>query len=184
LRVTKRRQASSEQAWATAKTLCRLSAWQVEMAQALGMNPRTLPRLRPTAEQRWKLPVGAFIEVCYRKRFGAPSGDDLAARRPSHRPSAQSREQGRAAQEQAALLVSYLTNLSDDLARWLQHGTIPPGVLTEVRGELRDIVHALDTGASVPQLPAISVPPNGERAAPGRRGRGRPFGGGDDDPPF
>jgi hypothetical protein len=184
LRVTKRRQASSEQAWATAKTLCRLSAWQVEMAQALGMNPRTLPRLRPTAEQRWKLPVGAFIEVCYRKRFGAPSGDDLAARRPSHRPSAESREQGRAAQEQAAHLVSYLTNLSDDLARWLQHGTIPPEVLTEVRGELRDIVHALDTGASIPELPAISVPPNGERAAPGRRGRGRPFGDDDDDPPF
>ena len=126
--------------------------------------------------------MGAFIEVCYRKRFGAPSGDDLAARRPSHRPSAESREQGRAAQKQAAHLVSYLTNLSDDLARWLQHGTIPPEVLTEVRGELRDIVHALDTGASVPELPAISVPPSWERAAPGRRGRGRPFG--DDDPPF
>jgi hypothetical protein len=107
LRVTKRRQASSEQAWATAKTLCRLSARQVEMAQALGMNPR-----------------------------------------------------------------------------WLQHGTIPPEVLTEVRDELRDIVHALDTGAAIPELPAISVPPDRERAAPGRRGRGLPFGDDDDDPPF
>lgn len=90
--MTKRRQASSEQAWATAKTLCRLSARQVEMAQALGMNPR-----------------------------------------------------------------------------WLQHGTIPPEVLTEVRDEVRDIVHALDTGAAIPELPAISVPPDRERAAPGRR---------------
>lgn len=115
--MTERRQASSEQAWATTKTLCRLSARQVEMAQALGMNPRTLPRLRPTAEQRWKLPVGAFIEACYRKRFDARSGDDLAARRPSHRSSAESREQGRAAQEQAAHLVCCLTNLSDDLRR-------------------------------------------------------------------
>ena len=179
--MTKQRQTSSEQAWATAKALCRLSARQVEMAQALGMNPRKLPRLRPTAEQRWKLPVGAFIEACYRKRFSAPSGDDLAARRPSHRSSAESREQGGAAPEQAAHLVCYLTNLADDLARWLQHGTIPPAVLAEVRDELRDIAHALDTGVPVPELPAISLPPDRGRAAPGRRGRGRQFGDEDDD---
>lgn len=182
--MTKRRQASSEQAWATAKALCRLSARQVEMARALGMNPRTLPRLRPTSEQRWKLPVGAFIEACYRKRFDAPSGDDLAARRPSRRSSAESREQGPPAQQQAAHLVCYLTNLADDLVRWLQHGTIPPEVLTQVRDELRDIAHALDTGISVQELPAISVPPDRKRAAPRRWGRGQPFDDDDGDPPF
>lgn len=40
------------------------------MAQALGMNPRKLPGLRPTPEQTWKQPVREFIEECYRKRFG------------------------------------------------------------------------------------------------------------------
>lgn len=39
-------------------------------ARRLGMNPKKLPGLRPSSQQRWKLPVGAFIEECYRKRFG------------------------------------------------------------------------------------------------------------------
>lgn len=51
------------------------NARQVEMARALGMNPRKLPRLRPSAQQRWKLPVGALIEACYPQRFGGPPKD-------------------------------------------------------------------------------------------------------------
>src|SRR2546427_11056222 len=34
-----------------------------------------LPDLRPTPQQRWKLPVSAFIEECYRKRFGGDARD-------------------------------------------------------------------------------------------------------------
>lgn len=45
------------------------------MARALGMNPRKLPRLRPSRPQRWKLPVGEFIEESYRKRFGGGPSD-------------------------------------------------------------------------------------------------------------
>jgi len=64
-----------EEAWRNAKKICHLNAQQVEMARALGMNPKKLPRLRPSPQQRWKLPVGEFIEACYWKRFG---GNPLA----------------------------------------------------------------------------------------------------------
>ena len=63
------RRAHDEEAWTNAKKTCRLNARQTEMARALGMNPRKLPGLRPSPQQRWKLPVGEFIEECYRKRF-------------------------------------------------------------------------------------------------------------------
>ena len=69
------------EAWRNAKKICRLSARQVEMARALGMNPKKLPSLRPSPQQRWKLPVGEFIEACYWKRFG---GDPLD--RQPHKP--------------------------------------------------------------------------------------------------
>lgn len=61
--ATKRR-AHHEEAWTNAKEICQLTPRQVEMARALGMNPRKLPGLRPSPAQRWKLPVGEFIEEC------------------------------------------------------------------------------------------------------------------------
>ena len=66
----KRQEANNEAEWRNAKKLCRLSRRQVAMARALAMNPKKLPSLCPSTQQRWKLPVGAFIEECYRKRFG------------------------------------------------------------------------------------------------------------------
>src|SRR4029078_11777358 len=42
--------------WRNAKRICRLNARQIEMARALGMNPKKLPGLRPSPQQRWKLP--------------------------------------------------------------------------------------------------------------------------------
>lgn len=61
-----------DEKWAEAKRLCRLSTRQIEMAKALGMNPKKLPGLRPSKSQQWKAPVGQFIEECYAKRFGDP----------------------------------------------------------------------------------------------------------------
>ena len=55
------RRRAHDEAWTNAKKVCRLTARQVEMARALGMNPRTLLGLRPTPPQRWKRPVGKFI---------------------------------------------------------------------------------------------------------------------------
>ena len=73
--MANRRRAHDDEAWTTAKKICRLTARQVEMARMLGMNPKKLPGLRPSPHERWKLPVGEFIEECYRKRFGVDAGD-------------------------------------------------------------------------------------------------------------
>ena len=80
------RRAHDEAAWTIAKKICRLTARQIEMARALDMNPRKLPGLRPSPQQRWKLTVGEFIDERYRKRFGgdpSPTRKFLAASRAS-----------------------------------------------------------------------------------------------------
>ena len=44
------RRAHDEEAWTNVKKICRLTARQVEMARALGMNPRKLPGLRRSSK--------------------------------------------------------------------------------------------------------------------------------------
>ena len=73
--------ARSGKAWAEAKRACRLSQRQVAMAKRLGMNPKKLPGLRPSPSQRWKMPVGQFIEQLYRKRFGPDVRQEYPDRR-------------------------------------------------------------------------------------------------------
>ncbi|MBP1599657.1 MAG: hypothetical protein H6Q05_5034 [Acidobacteria bacterium] len=171
--LAKRQGAANEADWRNAKKLCRLSSRQMEMARALGMNPRKLPGLRPSPQQQWKLPVGAFIEECYRKRFGgAPDSDE------TRRPHGESRFHADDASElagepmrQVEDMVCYFVNLSDDLERWLVHGTIPPQVLTQVREELRGIANALEAGKSIPQMPEIPPPPAPGPARSARRGK-------------
>ena len=155
----------------------------------LGMNPKKLPGLRPTPEQRWKLPIGEFIEECYWRRFGGITRDNEtremkpASRTPSTpRADAHAPEAAPDPMWQAQNLICYLTNLADDLGQWLAQGPIAPEVLPQVGGELREIADALDTGAPIPQVPAIPVPPRETRAASPRRDRhARTF---DDDIPF
>ena len=69
--MAKKRRAHDEEAWTNAKKICRLTARQVEMARALGMNPKKLPGLRPSPQEKWKLPVGEFIEECPCRRQSA-----------------------------------------------------------------------------------------------------------------
>lgn len=111
-----------EEAWRNAKKVCRLNARQIEMARALGMNPNKLSGLRPSPQQRWKLPVGEFIEERYWKRFGGNTWDNESRepkpgspkpwtpREDAHAPGAV-----RDPTWQAQDLICYLTNLSDDL---------------------------------------------------------------------
>ncbi len=40
------------------------------MARELGMNPKKFGSLDNHRQERWKLPLGQFIEKCYLKRFG------------------------------------------------------------------------------------------------------------------
>lgn len=176
----------NDAAWSNAKKLCRLSRRQVEMARALGMNPKKLPGLRPSPQQRWKLPVGAFIEECYRRRFGGACKSD-GSRRPegenrSHRDEAL--EIAGEAKRQIEDLVCYLANLADDLEAWLANGRIPPELLAQVRKEFREIADALEAGTLIPQMPEIPVPPSPMSAQSGHRDRSEhPFDG-DDEIPF
>jgi hypothetical protein len=161
--MARKHRAHDDKAWTNAKKICRLTRRQVEMARALGMNPRKLPGLRPSPQQRWKLPVGEFIEECYRKRFG---GDPRDRHAPGPRlpPPVTNRdpdvpEPVRDHEYQLSDLACYLINLADDLQYWLSHGSIDPRVLGEVRDELKDIAKALDAGEPISPFPAISLPP-------------------------
>ena len=185
------RRAHDEDSWTNAKKICQLTARQVEMARALGMNPRNLPSLRPSPQQRWKLPVGEFIEERYHKRFGGarrdqdPHGPEPRSCTPSTGvPTSRTVGRGVVATDldadvpelvrepawQLSDLACYLINLADDLQRWLAHGSIDPEVLPQVREELREIATALDTGASISPVPAIPVPPRATRRGLSRRG--------------
>jgi hypothetical protein len=155
------------------------------------MNPRKLPRLRPSPQQRWKLPVGEFIEESYRKRFGdgprdqharggeprahKPSGADLDASAPEHLlrdPACQLSD-----------LACYLVNLADDLQRWAAHGSIDPELLPEIREELQAIAPALETGDPISPVPAIPLPPPAKATTLSRQaGQERAFD--DEDIPF
>ena len=126
------------------------------MARALGMNPKKLPGLRSSPQQRWKLPVGEFIEDRYWKRFGGNSFDlrphipalgspkQSGPQRDAHVP-----ERVRDAAGQAGDLVCYLMNLTDDLQKWLAQGAVAPDVLPQVIEELQRISGALNTGAPI-----------------------------------
>ena len=75
--MARKRRPYHEESWRKAQKICQINARQVEMARGLDMNPKKLPSLRPSPQQRWKLPVGEFIEACYWKRFGGDPLDHL-----------------------------------------------------------------------------------------------------------
>ena len=171
------RRAHDDEAWTNAKKICRLSARQVEMARALGMNPRKLPGLRPSPQERWKLPVGEFIEERYWKRFGGqprdhnPCGPEPSSRKPLNTDrDADVSERVRNPAWQLSDLVCYLMNLADDLQQWLEQGAAARDVPPQVSEELREIAKALDTGAPISPIPAIPLPPRSERHPVSRRG--------------
>jgi hypothetical protein len=171
--MAKKRRAHDEEPWMNARKICRLTDRQVEMARALGMNPKKLPGLRPSAQQRWKLPVGEFIEELHRKRFGgAPLGRRPHVLEPDSRQPASPQRGARApgrvtdvSRRQAEDLVCYFVNLADDLQKWLAHGTFDPEVLPQVIEELREIAGALESGAPIPAITEIPVPPRPTRRA-------------------
>lgn len=157
----KRKGAANETAWRDAKKVCRLSGRQVVMARSLGMNPKKLPGLRPSPQQRRKLPVGAFIEECYRKRFGgAPESDGSRwTKGESQSNTDDALERAGEQSGQVENLVCYLANLADDLQRWLVHGKIAPEVLAQICREFREIADAVEAGTVIPQMPEIPVLP-------------------------
>jgi hypothetical protein len=57
------------QLWIDARRRHHLSHAQIQMARELGMLPKSLDKLANGKPARWKLPLAAFIEERYRKRF-------------------------------------------------------------------------------------------------------------------
>jgi hypothetical protein len=63
------------QAWITARKRHHLSHAHVQMARELGMKPKTLGKIDNADQEPWKLPLPAFIESLYHKRFGKDRPD-------------------------------------------------------------------------------------------------------------
>ena len=137
------------------------------MAKQLGMNPKKLPGLRPSSSQRWKLPVGAFIEECYAKRFGdlekaflvPDSGDYLPA--PTQAKGAHGREVDHRGRRQASVaedLLVHLANLEDDIARELSAGRVNDETIRAITDDLHGVVSQLERGDPVFPMPELGLP--------------------------
>src|SRR6266446_246206 len=63
------------QPWIEARRKFHLSHAHVQMARELGMNPKKLGKLDNADQEPWKLPLPAFIESLYQKRFGKDRPD-------------------------------------------------------------------------------------------------------------
>ncbi len=63
------------QAWIDARKRHKLSHAHAQMARELGMNPRKLGKLDNHHQEPWKLPLPAFIDELYIKRFGKERPD-------------------------------------------------------------------------------------------------------------
>ena len=73
--MSRGRTPDSHQLWLDAGKRHRLSPEQVQMARELGLNPKKLGKLDNHRQEPWKLPLPAFIEQLYRKRFGKDRPD-------------------------------------------------------------------------------------------------------------
>ena len=63
------------QVWIDARKRHGLSHAHVQMARELGMNPKKIGKLDNDDQEPWKLPLTAFIEKLYLKRFGKTRPD-------------------------------------------------------------------------------------------------------------
>lgn len=75
---TKKRIPLKYQLWIDARKRHKLTHAQIQMARELGMNPRKFGSLDNHRQEKWKLPLGQFIEKCYLKRFGKLPSDVLS----------------------------------------------------------------------------------------------------------
>ena len=73
------RKARRLQEWIEARRRHNLSHAHVQMARELGLNPSKIGRLDHHYQERWKLPLPAFLEHLYQKRFGKLRPDVIAS---------------------------------------------------------------------------------------------------------
>jgi len=65
--------------WVEARKKHHLSHAQIQMARELGMKPKSLDKLANCKQQPWKLPLAAFIEERYYKRFKKSRPDNVTS---------------------------------------------------------------------------------------------------------
>lgn len=65
----KKRTPQKLQPWIVARKKHHLSHAHIQMARDLGMTPKSLDKLADCKNQSWKLPLIAYLETQYLKRF-------------------------------------------------------------------------------------------------------------------
>jgi hypothetical protein len=63
--------------WIEARRRFRLSHAHIQMARALGMNPKKFGKLANHRQEPWKAPLPVFFEDLYFRRFGKLRPDDV-----------------------------------------------------------------------------------------------------------
>ncbi len=94
----------AKDAWQEASRRHRLSPRRVEMARALGLNPKKLGSIDNHRQEPWKAPLPEFIQHLYLKRFGRERPEMVA----SIEERARLREQKKAAKREAKRAASEL----------------------------------------------------------------------------
>ena len=98
--MLRRRVPDKLQAWIEARRRHGLSHAQVQMARELGMNPNKFGKLDNADQEPWKLPLPAFIENLYRKRFNKDRPDVVLSIEERARLEEQKKAARREAQRQ------------------------------------------------------------------------------------
>ena len=96
----KRKPSQKIQRWIDARKRFHLSHAQVEMARELGMNPVKLGKLDNHEQELWKMPLRAYIEHLYLKRFGRPSPENITSIEERLRLAQEKKEAQRASKRQ------------------------------------------------------------------------------------
>jgi hypothetical protein len=67
------------QIWIDARKRYHLTHAQIQMARELGLNPKKFGGYANHRQQRWKRPLGEYIEHLYFKRFGKTQPDQVVS---------------------------------------------------------------------------------------------------------
>ena len=103
-RMAKKRKPNQKiQRWIDARKRYHLSHAQVQMARELGMNPMKLGKLDNHEQELWKMPLRAYIEHLYLKRFGKPSPDNTTSVEERLRLAQEKKEARRASKRQPSI---------------------------------------------------------------------------------
>ena len=98
-RKGKRKTPAKLQVWIDARKRYRLTHAQIQMARELGLNPKKFGGYANHRQQRWKRPLGEYIEHLYFKRFGRTEPDRVVSieerAREIERKKAEKRERKR-----------------------------------------------------------------------------------------